>query len=175
MAKQRVPTRAEIEAAHEKRFAYMSLLKTRFVIPHLMAVYQQFDGDLLMALVLGEIAIRNMQGVFEVRPEEPYVVLDRAAERKMVESQFSSERLRPANTLSLSTTTGIPRETVRRKLDKLESLGWIERKENGHLYVTEKVGRDLRDFDRTETVRFGSALGALLTILHETEDANARR
>jgi hypothetical protein len=174
MPKRQIPTREEVELAHERRFTYMSMLKTRFIVPHLIALYHKFEGDLLLAVVLGEIAIRNMQGIFEVRPEEPYSVLDREAERGFVEQRDSQERMRPANTLSVSIATGIPRETVRRKIDKLVANGWVERRDNGHLFLLQKVANDLRDFDREETIRYSIALGALMTILERTEEAGRR-
>lgn len=172
MTKGQIPTRKEVELAHERRFTYMSMLKTRFIVPHLIALYQKFDGDLLLAVVLGEIAIRNMQGIFEVRPDEPYTVLDREAERAFVEDRNSQERMRPANTLSVSIATGVPRETVRRKIDKLVANGWVERRENGHLFLLPQVGIDLREFDREETIRYSVALGALMTILERTDDGS---
>jgi hypothetical protein len=141
-------------------------------VPHLIALYRKFDGDLLLAVVLGEIAIRNMQGIFEVRPDEPYTVLDREAEHAFVEDRTNHERMRPANTLSVSVTTGIPRETVRRKIDKLVANGWVERRDNGHLFLLPQVGIDLREFDREETIRYSIALGALMTILERTGEAN---
>ncbi len=79
-----------------------------------------------------------------------------------------------ASTLSVSIATGIPRETVRRKIDKLVDLGWVERRENGHLFLLPKVGVDLRDFDREETIRYSIALGALMTILERTEEVGQR-
>ena len=173
MGKPRTPSVEEVELAHERRFLYMSMLKTRFVVPHLIALYEKFDGDMLLALalVLGEIAIRNMQGIFQVRPEEPYTVLDREAERAFVEQRYPLERLRPANTISIAMATGVPRETVRRKIDKLVERGWVDRHESGHLYLNPKVGEDLREFDREETIRFSVALGALMTLLEHGEDA----
>jgi hypothetical protein len=170
MSRRQIPTREEVEIAHERRFTYMSMLKTRFIVPHLIALYRKFEGDLLLAVVLGEIAIRNMQGIFEVRPEEPYTVLDLEAERAFVEDRNSQERMRPANTLSVSIATGIPRETVRRKIDKLVANGWVERRDNGHLFLLPQVGIDLREFDREETIRYSIALGALMTILERTDD-----
>lgn len=175
MPDRQVPTREEIELAHERRIGYMSMMKTRFIVPHLIALYHKFEGDLLLVVVLGEIAIRNMQGIFQVRPEEPYTVHDLAAERAFIENRFTQERMRPANTLSLSVSTGIPRETVRRKVDKLVALGWVERKENNHLYLSSKVSQELREFDREETIRFSIALGALMTILERTDPKNVKR
>lgn len=75
--------------------------------------YQAFDGDLTMALVLGEI------GQYSAAPvHEPPL-------------HKEPGRFRSCNAYSISTASGIPRETVRRKLDKLLALGWIVEMENG--------------------------------------------
>ncbi len=37
-----------------------------------------------------------------------------------------------------SEATGIPRETVRRTVEKLIAIGWIRRDSRGHLFITEK-------------------------------------
>jgi hypothetical protein len=168
MSNRRSVDKAEIEALHAQRFGYMSILKTRFTVPHLVGMYRHFDGDLALAIVLGEIAIRNLQALYQMRPEEPYQVLDPVLERALGSRFPSSEDLRPANALSIATATGIPRETVRRKVAKLIERGWVRRDEHGLLFVTERVGDELRDFDREETVRFALAASALLDLI-ETE------
>ena len=45
--------------------------------------------------------------------------------------------LKPCNAYSIAAATGLPRETVRRKIGRLIELGWICREDNGHLYITE--------------------------------------
>jgi DNA-binding transcriptional ArsR family regulator len=47
------------------------------------------------------------------------------------------------NVQSLSDYSGIPRETVRRKLNILLEKGWVERDERGFITATDKVKQDL--------------------------------
>ena len=47
------------------------------------------------------------------------------------------------NTQSISDSTGIPRETVRRKVAHLVDRGWVQRNEDGTFEVTEKAAIDL--------------------------------
>lgn len=165
MSERRTPDRKTIEAVHARRFGYVSMLKTRFTLPHLVGLYQRFGGDMALPIVLGEIAMRNLQAVFQLRPEEPYEVLNPAAEQALIERRHSTDQLRPANALSIAAATGIPRETVRRKVDKLIQRGWVERDARGYLFITRQVGEELGDFDREETVRFSLAAGAVLKVL----------
>ncbi len=171
MGKSQLPDRKAIEDVHARRFAYTSMLKTRFTLPHLVGLYRFFGGDMALPIVLGEIAIRNLQAVFQLRPEEPYDVLDLETERAIIERRYTTEHLRPANALSIAMATGIPRETVRRKVEKLIDKGWVRRDEHGHLFVTAQVRLDLGEFDREETVRFSLAANAVLKVIEGEIDA----
>jgi hypothetical protein len=167
MPETRVPGRKDIEAQLAQRHAYVSMLKTRFTLPHLIGLYRFFGGDMAMPIVLGEIAMRNFQAVFQMRHDEPYDVLDSKVERKLVERTYTSEHLRPANALSISIATGIPRETVRRRVDKLIAMGWVQRDGHSHLFITRKLADDMGDFDREETTRFALAAGAVMKLVEE--------
>jgi hypothetical protein len=169
MPEGRIPGRKDIEAQLAQRHAYVSMLKTRFTLPHLIGLYRFFGGDMAMPIVLGEIAMRNLQAVFQMRPDEPYEVLDNGVARKLVERTYTSEHLRPANALSISMATGIPRETVRRRVDKLIAMGWVQRDGHSHLFITRKLGDDMGDFDREETTRFALAAGAVMKLVEEHE------
>ena len=172
MPERRVPDRKDIETQLAQRHAYVSMLKTRFTLPHLIGLYKFFGGDMAMPIVLGEIAMRNLQAVFQMRPDEPYEVLDNGIARKLVQRTYTSEHLRPANALSISIATGIPRETVRRKVDKLIAMGWVQRDGHSLLFITRKVADDMGDFDREETTRFALAAGAVMKLV---EDRDAKR
>ncbi|MEY6434203.1 helix-turn-helix domain-containing protein [Thioalkalicoccus limnaeus] len=45
----------------------------------------------------------------------------------------------PINLQSIADYSGIPRETVRRKVRDLEAQGWIIRRDNGYLIATAKA------------------------------------
>ena len=62
-----------------------------------------------------------------------------------------TERQRPVNALSVSATTGIPRETVRRKLKALVEKGVLVEKEGGYVY---KPG-NVQDPERLEIFERG--------------------
>lgn len=50
---------------------------------------------------------------------------------------------RPINTQSIADSTGIPRETVRRKVDRLIQRGWVERRCDRGLAVTQRAAKEL--------------------------------
>lgn len=81
----------------------------------LRETYQAFDGDLTMALVLGEL------GQHAAAPmHEP-------------SHHHRSRDPRSSNAYSIAAASGIPRETVRRKLDKLIARGWVIETPDGKL------------------------------------------
>lgn len=138
-----------------------SMLRTRFVTAHLTALYQRFEGDLLLPLVLGEVATRNFQAIYQMRTEGQFQLLIPAAERHMLETgTLPRSWMRPANIMSIAAATGVPRETVRRKVEALVGRGWVERNASGHLYVTDLAARELESFDLQEAQRFQDASAA---------------
>lgn len=127
---------------------YLAFVANGFLSAQLLRVLHAFDGDLLAAVVLGEIAQHNVQGLLRDRQFRPGEQLEQAlgdpARREQV--------LRPCNALSVSEATGIPRETVRRRIECLVAQGWIVRNGHGHLYVTNALVERLALF-HLETAR----------------------
>jgi hypothetical protein len=116
--------------------ARISLALSEFTVPLLSSIYHAFDGDMVAALVLGEIAHRNVESWLaeQANPEE---VLTDPSKRTTV--------MRPCNALSIAQACGLPRETVRRKVVTLIDLRYIYRSDEGHLYLTRTVGDGFED------------------------------
>jgi|APMI01.1.fsa_nt_gi hypothetical protein len=134
------------EARRDQRVA--TLLLARYNLRYLVRLYAAFDGDLLMPIVLGEVGLYNVGGLG----------LDDqalAAIRCSNEGDFDKLLLRPCNAFSISSSTGIPRETVRRKVSHLIQLGWIARDAKGGLTITAKAANlCLQPFDQDNLADF---------------------
>lgn len=126
----------EVYASHRD---ILSVLLLRFMTSRLRAMYQAYDGDLTLCLVLGEIASRNTERFYDER--RGYMPADAHGQRQLL----------PCNALSISDVTGIPRETVRRKLAKLVELGWIEKTPEDMYVITNKIGTVFAAFDDSQT------------------------
>lgn len=111
------------------RHAYqVSHLVTCFTVPLMTRLYHQFDGDMVQIIVLGEIAMRNVSQFFRKGGADvPEKLLDDQERRRKL--------MQPCNVLSISEATGIPRETVRRKVALLIDKGWLYRDERKRLMV----------------------------------------
>jgi hypothetical protein len=141
----------------------VALLLARHEIRHLKRWFEEFDRDILLPILLGEIALHNI-GVFENGKNrgEP----DRSGDDAALGLAAINDEceLKPCNAYSIAAATGLPRETVRRKIVRLVELGWITRRDNGHLFITPRALK-----------HFGSMLSAReLNELLDTAD-RARR
>lgn len=144
-APMQVPAGVNPEAYATNR-RLLSVLMGRFMTTRLRSIYQAFDGDLTLALVLGELSMRNIESVYP-----PHASIARLAEQALAAQRGETmRRLRPCNALSIAEVTGIPRETVRRKLGKLLDLGWIERTTDDMYVVTDKVSTVFGAFDDSQ-------------------------
>lgn len=100
----------------------------------LIAAREAFDGDLDLFLVLAIIGDRS----FAAHKVDPSLTFDdwQARDEPMVTPEGINVR-------SISHFSGIPRETVRRKLAILIEKGWVVRGEDNSLSATVKARKEL--------------------------------
>jgi DNA-binding IclR family transcriptional regulator len=85
--------------------------------------------------------------------------------------------MRPCNALSISEATGIPRETVRRKIDMLINKGWVYKNEKGHIYLTPEVAKHFEHFlfnSIEALLPSAQALIDVLSKLPQSDDSKGR-
>lgn len=136
-------------------------LLVRHEIRNLRHWFEAFDRDILLPILLGEIALHNI-GAFENGGKPTTAAGAPASDAPLALDGSMPEvrSFRPCNAYSIAAATGLPRETVRRKIGRLVELGWVTRRGNGHLFVTEAA-----------LEHFGSILSAReLTELIDTAD-----
>ena len=142
----------------------VALLLARHEIRSLRRWFDDFDRDILLPILLGEIALHNIGALQNGVARRSGT---RTGKALPVNGEVSAElisHLKPCNAYSIAAATGLPRETVRRKIVRLIELGWIHRRDNGHLFITE-----------TALAEFGTMLSSrALAELLETAD-HARR
>lgn len=98
----------------------------------LVTLRRHFDGDLDRMLVLAIIGARTLsRGSIEGLCYDRFMALERFGEPA------------PINVQSIADYSGIPRETVRRKVNDLERSGWVVRGDKGHLSASNKAAEDL--------------------------------
>lgn len=147
------------QATRDRRIE-LSYLTGRFVTEHLVRVNRAFDGDLTAAIVLATIAQHGVQRFYEEVARNSGQGFD-----ELVASGEHVPHLRPCNALSVSAATGIPRETVRRKVKLLQGKGWLTVGERGQLAVAPGIAAHFADFDRETIQRFEQAARAVLSLI----------
>ena len=111
----------EREAAKNKEaLLCLSVLFHRY----LATIYGDLSLDLVSLSLLNEIAQHNL---------EP---LAQSGGSGFPCDAEQMKQMRGCNAFSLSQATGVPRETVRRKIKQLVKLGWIEQHNRHGLFIT---------------------------------------
>lgn len=122
----------------EERFVHIQPLWVEKHLGILCALRAQFGADIDKAIILAVLGQRAMRG--PTQPDLNY---------QQVLSGETPEYLgRFTNIESIAAASGIPRETVRRKVAELQALGWISRGKGGALEVTPRAGADLDGITR---------------------------
>lgn len=121
---------------YEANRARISVALSQFTVPLLSRIYHAFDGDMVAAIVLGEIAHRNVEAWLNQHDNDEKV-LDDPVRRVAA--------MRPCNALSIAEACDFPRETVRRKVVALIERGYVYRSDEGYLFLTNSVGNDFVD------------------------------
>jgi hypothetical protein len=110
---------------HEHEIA---LHMSHFFLDYLKNLYREFDGDLALVIVLTEIAHHSTSGCFTPGPGSGPAMRPPAA-----------GDLPSCSAYSLAAATGLPRETVRRKIARLSERGWVEKAGRAEVRLTAKV------------------------------------
>jgi hypothetical protein len=133
-------------ASFDRAYGLAAFALNRFIIDHLLRFGRNFGADYSMLLVWGVVA---HQSVIHLVPmgELPSKLLNE-------EGMLADTRpeLRPVRLRDLWQITGLPKETIRRKLLKLAKAGWITQHGQGWVLNRDSL-LDLRDFSRESTTR----------------------
>lgn len=119
---------------YEERRGEIRLHMSYFFLKYLTDIYEAFEGDLAMTIILGEISHHNTARFFspEGAPNE--------AMRSIQNDVAYWTAMDGCNAYSMSCATGIPRETVRRKIAELKKKGWVEDVPGQGLRITKACG-----------------------------------
>lgn len=102
----------------------------KYHLSHIKRLYTEFNGDLLLPLLLGEIGHYNLRCIN---------LLDENFSKGGKEFRERINMNRLCNTSSISQSLNLPRETVRRKIAKLVAMGYLERVGSRGLRLTSEV------------------------------------
>ncbi len=134
----------EIESQFRSNYHSYQYHFVEFFTEHLADCSRAFGGDLQLMLVLALMGQMHLQALVAQKqyPDHRALIV---REQKITASRIAD-------------VSGIPRETVRRKLAKLEKLGWVEQEGSGawRLIIGDdgsKARRDLSELDQRSIAR----------------------
>lgn len=139
---------APVLDAFESNYAQVQYHYVQFLTEHLSDCAREFSGDLTKVLVLAVLGQRHIEAQTSAKRDE-------AADQP---SAMSASRI--------ADVTGLPRETVRRKLDALSAQGWVEQGPDRRWRIAavdgrSAVRRDLRDLDARGLQRLARLFASL--------------
>lgn len=114
----------------------------------LIQLRKGFDGDLDLMLVMAVIGERTRPDAWQPEP-----VTYRQITRRKDEEHLQA----PINIQSVADYSGIPRETVRRKVQVLQEKGWVERDADGRLTISPSAAVDLQQ-STTQSIQYLAAI-----------------
>jgi hypothetical protein len=119
--------------AYDQHKSLVAVIMARFFLRYLNLLYREFEGDLVLPIVLGEIANHNLFRFYSPKCDSVEI------NKQGANYPERMKHLEPTNAHSISQATGIPRETVRRKIDKLQQKGWAVKSDRGEVVMSETV------------------------------------
>lgn len=127
----------------EKHYPQLTYETGLFMIDYLRRLNREFENDLTACVVLGEIAQHSVRALMREKLPRSGLPSGEFATHEVV-----AANLRRCNAHSVAEASGIPRETVRRKIEKLAGWGYITRDEKGGLALKPGLSRHFKAFDR---------------------------
>jgi len=146
---------------YKKNGGFITLAMNEFLVSYLLRVYQAFGGDLIQAIVLGAIAHHNVALLSRQQ------AFDGMQIRNIIKKMGEEAILSPCNAFSISQSTGIPRETVRRKIASLVAKNWIKRDTKGQVFITDLPAIEFEQFNFELVNEFLNAARQILDRCHK--------
>jgi hypothetical protein len=136
----------ELEVRIDRAFSLLAFTVNRHLIEHMRRIALELQMDFELAYIYGTLAHINIAPFF-YPGAQPNELLDGDGHGRFAGT--------PVRLTDLAQVTGLPRETVRRKLELLLKLGKVERTPDG-LWCYAKTGVDahVTKFTKQTILRF---------------------
>ncbi len=152
----------DFDARFQRGFGLLAFSVNRHIVDHMRRINLELGMDLEMAQIWGTLAHMNVLPFLPLGAD-PMNVLNEMGRKK-------SMALEPIRLSQLSQITGLPRETVRRKLERLSAMGKVERNPDGRwVYRGTGVSDAEVEFTRKTVLKFLGTAQTLLTVLDQVK------
>ncbi|MBK6864450.1 MAG: hypothetical protein IPG91_13355 [Ideonella sp.] len=158
----------DAEPAYGRAFSLAAFTMNRFIVDQVIRAARHFDNDTEAMILFGTIAHLNVAHLMPPG-SSPTSVL--GADGRIPGSQA---RLRPVRLRDLSQIMDRPRETIRRKLERLEAQGRLLRGIEGYVINVASVDPQMHALSVDAVRRFMQASGVIGSVLQDAQEALAR-
>lgn len=153
---------ADFDLRFQRAFGLLAFSVNRHIVDHMRRICVELSLDPETAQIWGTLAHMNVLPNLPLGTN-PMETLDELGRN-------SNIAVTPVRLTELTQVTGLPRETVRRKLERLQTLGKCERTEDGTwIYLSAAVTELDVEFTRKTVLQFLKTAQTLLTILDMVE------
>lgn len=158
----------DFDVRFERAFGLLAFVANRHIIDHMRRLSLELDSDPNSALIWGVLAHLNLLPNLPLGCD-PMLVLDEMGLKK-------DRMLVPVRLSVIVQVVGLPRETVRRKLEMLRAAGKVERDVDGKWrYLATGVGQRERDFTRKTVLQLLKTAESMLQLLDQVNLDQAPR
>lgn len=152
------------DASIERAFSLAAFIMNRHMVDHFVRTSRQLGLDFEALVILAVVAHQNAAHLMPPG-SVPSAVLDDSGRLP----QAAVMGLRPLRLRDVTQITGIPRETVRRKLRMLGDAGWLTETEAGWVVNRDSIGPEVRELTRESVRRFMATASDLSNALRDAE------
>jgi DNA-binding transcriptional regulator YhcF (GntR family) len=150
--------------AFDGAFSIVAFVMNRFIIDHMLRAGRQLThGDFEALVIWGVLAHQNVAHLM------PPGSLPTAILTEKGRLAQGAEGLRSLRLRDIAQITGIPRETVRRKLGRLEADRYVQRVSDGWVVSAERVESDLRTFTHESVYRLLAVADEVMVALEDAD------
>lgn len=154
------------DAAFDRGFSLVAFIMNRHLVDHFVRASRHLDLDFESLIIWAVVAAQNTA---HLMPPGSLPSVSLTAAGRLPDAAAAA--LRPLRPRDVTQITGIPRETVRRKLRGLGEAGWLVETDDGWLVNRERIDPELRRLTRESARRFLAAARDMNAALRDAGQA----
>ena len=151
----------DFDVKFENAFGPISFVANRHLIEHMIRVRRTLGIDYDTMLIWGVLAHLNVAHMLPPGKTKSLIEIEN-------EHRNPVTGMRPLRLRDLEQVTGLPRETIRRKLSKLQKKNFILQTEDGWIWNREAIDPELHAFTKETVRRLLEAAKAIVVLLDES-------
>jgi hypothetical protein len=148
----------DFNAKFENSFGALAFTANRHLMEHMIRVQRDLGVDYETLVIWGILAHLNIAHLFPPGKISLQIEIDNAM-------KDPKTGMKPLRLRDLEQVTGLPRETIRRKLGRLQARNYILQTGDGWIINRDAVDQNMREFTRITILRLLETANTIHTLL----------